>query len=339
MIKILVDPIIFSLQKKGGISKLMYHLNKSLKKDFDLIETNSSVFKSYFSKLSLLLPLNIKRYNTSVFFTSYLSYPLFNYSGAYVYVVHDCMNEFFASKLKSIYIRFLNRMCLRRATGIIYVSKCTKIDYESIYPKSKSISSIIIPNPLFSNITKKNNFSHNNFLLYIGNRKVIYKNFSLSIKIAKELGIELRIIGGGKLTRKELSLLNLTNVHYYYMGYVTDEIIEKNYFNATALIYPSRYEGFGLPIIEAQAFGCPVITCANSKGVNETSSNSTIEIDQNPTSEDIKKMKLLIDSPDYRSEICMKGYENIKKYNYLKTYTKYKNFLINQHDIVNSSNI
>lgn len=339
MIKVIIDPVIFSLQKKGGISRLIFHIQKSLKKDFMIIEANNSFFKQKFTKVSILFPVLIKNHNNSIFFSSYLSYPFFNFKGAFVIIIHDCMNELFASNLKSIYIRFLNKMCLKRATGIIYVSNQTKKDYETFYPSSKNVSSVVIPNPLISQIRNKKNFNHENYLIFIGSRSASYKNFKLSVLVANELKIELRIIGGGNLRNDELFFLKKHDVNFSFTGYLTDEEVEHNYLNATALLYLSSYEGFGLPIIEAQALGCPVITCIDAKGVKETADGSTLEINENFSDEDITKIKLLINSIDYRKEICEKGFQNIKKYNYEETYLMYKDFLIKQYDFINNSNI
>lgn len=230
-------------------------------------------------------------------------------------------------------------MCLKRATGIIYVSNQTKKDYETFYPSSKNVSSVVIPNPLISQIRNKKNFNHENYLIFIGSRSASYKNFKLSVLVANELKIELRIIGGGNLRNDELFFLKKHDVNFSFTGYLTDEEVEHNYLNATALLYLSSYEGFGLPIIEAQALGCPVITCIDAKGVKETADGSTLEINENFSDEDITKIKLLINSIDYRKEICEKGFQNIKKYNYEETYLMYKDFLIKQYDFINNSNI
>ena len=77
----------------------------------------------------------------------------------------------------------------------------------------------------------------------------------------------------------------------------------------------------------------------SEKGSSLARESSTLEINENFSDEDITKIKLLINSIDYRKEICEKGFHNIKKYNYEETYLMYKDFLIKQYGFINNSNI
>lgn len=324
---ILIDKIIFNLQKRGGISTLFNFLIKNLANDFEMNFINNSYIRSNFPRFCSLFPINIENKNL-LFLSSYLTYPNKKFNGSFVFIVHDCMNELFSSYFKKLYVRYLNKKCLSRASGIIFVSDQTKLDYEFFYPNSKKIPSVVIQNPTLKKPIFKNDFNHKNYLVFLGSRN-LYKNFDLAVRVAKIMSLELVIIGGGKFSKSELLLLKEHSVMTKFLGFVDEDVVSSNLYNATALIYPSLYEGFGFPIIEAQALGCPVITCENSKGVKETSGGSTLNISNNLFSEDIKNLKLLITSIKYRRNLCNKGYKNIKRFSKIDIYEKYKIFLSN----------
>jgi glycosyltransferase involved in cell wall biosynthesis len=106
------------------------------------------------------------------------------------------------------------------------------------------------------------------YLLGVGDRTGVdgYKNGLLIFKALAEMpeaeDFDLLLIGGRSEIEPELAALQIKSrtVHLR----LSDSDLKSAYSGAAALVYPSRYEGFGLPILEAMACGCPVITCANS---------------------------------------------------------------------------
>jgi len=76
------------------------------------------------------------------------------------------------------------------------------------------------------------------YLLFVGNRSVGYKRFDVAQEVARLTGLELKAVGSPDITKEDLNQF---------------------YNEALCLLYPSDYEGFGLPVLEAQAAGCPVI--------------------------------------------------------------------------------
>ncbi|MBE9204221.1 glycosyltransferase, partial [Synechocystis salina LEGE 06099] len=100
----------------------------------------------------------------------------------------------------------------------------------------------------------------------------------------------------------------------------TDWELRCLYSGAIALVYPSLYEGFGLPILEAMACGCPVITCHNSS-LPEVGGDAVIYINGQNTIEMIEALEK-IQKQEIRNELIAKGKEKAKKFSWETTATK-----------------
>ncbi len=102
------------------------------------------------------------------------------------------------------------------------------------------------------------------YVLAVGSQNVT-KNFSLILKAAKQLpDTEFVIVGGmNKAVFTDVSFEEVVNV--IYTGYITDEKLVSLYKHAAVFVYPSFYEGFGIPPLEAMRYGCPVVVsdCAS----------------------------------------------------------------------------
>ncbi|MFC2127985.1 glycosyltransferase, partial [Bacteroidota bacterium] len=98
-----------------------------------------------------------------------------------------------------------------------------------------------------------------------GDRVASYKNFNMAVETSRMVNMPLVIVGGGELTVLEKSFLDqeLNNKYCSLIG-VSNKILNVLYSNAFCFLYPSLYEGFGLPIVEAQNSGCPIITSSVS---------------------------------------------------------------------------
>jgi hypothetical protein len=83
---------------------------------------------------------------------------------------------------------------------------------------------------------------------------------------------------------------------------------------AIALIYPSLYEGFGLPIVEAMACGCPVITCRNSS-LTEVAGDAAICVDEYDVAEMLQALKQ-VQIPEIRQKLMQLGLEQSKKFSW-----------------------
>jgi len=110
-----------------------------------------------------------------------------------------------------------------------------------------------------------------------------------------------------------------------------DNVLKSLYNNAIALIYPSLYEGFGLPVLEAMACGCPVIS-SNTSSLPEVGGDASIYFD--PTNAEELKFKIedILTSTAVREKYKILGLERVRKFTWqqtaLDTYEAYKNLVI-----------
>jgi len=105
------------------------------------------------------------------------------------------------------------------------------------------------------------------------------------------------------------------------LGFVDDKELNTLYNNAYCLIYPSSYEGFGLPVIEAQRAGCPVIAY-NGSSISEICDDKSLLVDDISTAKLLEKIKMLSDK-SICEKIVSAGLENSSRYTWDKALSKY----------------
>lgn len=120
------------------------------------------------------------------------------------------------------------------------------------------------------------------------------------------------------------SHLDKPNVHL--MGTVTDDDLGVLYTNAKAFVFPSLYEGFGIPLIEAMTMGCPAITSRNSSLAEISSDENVIYIDPKNKGSIVSAMNKIVDNPTLVQSMIEAGYQNAKKF----TWERYTRILLEQ---------
>lgn len=126
-------------------------------------------------------------------------------------------------------------------------------------------------------------------------------------------GLEITLLIVGKLTPGHLELLRIHNIlyeNYYNLPY--SEVIDK-YRKADIVLFPSLYEGFGLPVLEANAVGRPVIT-GNRTSLPEVAGDSALIIDPEDTEAIRQAVILLIGDAALRADLVSKGFQNVKRF-------------------------
>lgn len=163
------------------------------------------------------------------------------------------------------------------------------------------------------------------FILYVGNVES-RKNVPLLIKSfykLKKKGIthKLILIGASQFGFKKIvelvNELNLVN-EVIFPGYVSNEDLVKFYNIADLFVYPSLYEGFGLPPLEAMACGCPVIT-SNSSSLPEVIGDAGLMIDPYNSNDLVDKMYQILTNKSLRTELCNKSLKRAKMFSWEKT--------------------
>lgn len=215
--------------------------------------------------------------------------------------IHDIsfrVNTQFFSKKFSWYYRILIWILVRTSKKILTVSEFSKQEIMRYYkvPKEKikvvynSWEHILRVNEDF-NILQRLNLEKKNFYLAVSSINP-NKNFKYIIELAK-LYPEKKFVIAGKKNIKvfgELGIESLKNL--IWCGYVTDEELKVLYMTCKGFIYPSFYEGFGLPPLEAMGCGCEEIYVSNTSCLPEIFEESVIYLNPYKVEKILKKNKL-----------------------------------------------
>jgi mannosyltransferase len=133
--------------------------------------------------------------------------------------------------------------------------------------------------------------------------------------VAELADIKLLIIGGGKLSTREKSHLeHQLHNRYRHLPKVANEALNYFYNHAFCLLYPSGYEGFGLPVVEAMRAGCPVVA-VNVSSIPEAAGNAALLADWPDAELFCREIKKLAD-PDFRKITIRNGLENAARFSW-----------------------
>ncbi|MCW1238819.1 glycosyltransferase family 4 protein [Bacillus pretiosus] len=240
---------------------------------------------------------------------------------AAIYSKPDGFSKKFVAWYKMVY-----KLVSKFSRGIITVSNFSKEELISNLPDVASKIRVIKIGvdhiekvEKDEGILKKFNLEKDNFMLAVGslhpnkNFKAILsaldhmQNFAGQVVIAG--GIDKKVVSeetsgfGGNIT---------------YVGYVTDEELCGLYSNAKVFIFPSIYEGFGLPPIEAMRLGCPVIA-SKVASIPEVCKDGAVYFNPIEPSELVEKIKLFYNNQIDKNELTTKALEIAKDYTWKKT--------------------
>jgi glycosyltransferase involved in cell wall biosynthesis len=225
--------------------------------------------------------------------------------------------EWFSKKFTFVYNFLIPKIC-SNSKHIFTDSNYVKYDISKSYKINKDKITTIYAS--YGNEFNNFNNRKENFILAVGSIDP-RKNLTSLIKIFTELqNINLIIVGQKNKVFPTLNIDNLTS-NIQFTGYVSDEKLVELYNKAKIFVYPSFFEGFGIPPLEAQACGCPVI-CSNTTSLPEVGENSVIYCDPYKV-EDIKeKIELVLSNENLQNELRIKGFENIKRFSWEKSAKK-----------------
>lgn len=245
-----------------------------------------------------------------------------------IMTIHDCVslhNNDTPTWLKKFVYTFWYEMPLKRLKKITCISNATYRDVISFFPWVKD-KLVVIPNPISSDFQyapKIPNTLHPT-ILHIGTRG--NKNLERVIKALEGINCKLVIIG--VLSIEQKFLLAKYKIDYENRFHISDEEILTEYKNADIISFPSLFEGFGMPIIEGQSIGRPVLT-SNREPMRSVAGNDALLV--NPESiESIRDgfVKLIYDN-NYYNKIVNSGRLNAEQYNlntisanYVEIYSK-----------------
>lgn len=234
-------------------------------------------------------------------------------------MIHELMPEYFIGDPWNVTIN--KKILIEKATKIIAVSKNTKKDIIKVYPyiDESKIEVIYHGNSIQIN--------HNvvvdlpdNYILFVGSRDN-YKNFYFLVEAIKDLLIKdstLKLIcaGGGEFKEEEIEIIKSIGLQEQVeQRYFEEEQLGLFYKNARCFVFPSMYEGFGIPVLESMACGCPIVL-SNASSFPEVAGNAGIYFQVN-NHEDLKsKIEKVLEDENYRNFYIEKGFEQVKQFDW-----------------------
>ncbi len=162
------------------------------------------------------------------------------------------------------------------------------------------------------------------YILFVGTlqpRKNIVRLIEAFSQIKSQKDLDLVVVGKkGWLYEEILEAPKKYGVadRVKFLDFVSNEDLSLFYKNAELFILPSLYEGFGLPVIEAMSYGCPVITSSVSS-LPEAGGDAAVFVDPESVSDIAKKLEKVLTNKKLRGEMIKKGYLHIKKFSWEKT--------------------
>jgi glycosyltransferase involved in cell wall biosynthesis len=353
--KIIYDPQIFALQQFGGISRYICALAERLADRPDLLVkiiaplhinhylrvlkcSRSSLVRGAYIPLppklrgsfatisNLLFPMLISGARPSIVHETYYSATkTYHGASARVITVYDLIHEKFPQSFSPHDpMRYNRSKAIQRADHVICISERTRRDLVELYdvPDSKiTVTYLGYDNLPTSDIDAPSLVGAKPYILYVGSRHG-YKNFDGLIKAyasSAVLKANTRIVcfGGGELSSEEKTLIakhNLSESDVLQVG--GDDIrLAILYKGANLFVYPSKYEGFGIPPLEAMSLKCPVV-CSNSSSIPEVVGSAGIYFDPNDIDSMSEAMESVLQSPLLRSQLIAKGLERIRLFSW-----------------------
>lgn len=337
--RILYDHQIFSVQKYGGISRYFYEIIKRIAEKnrvllYEGYHINNygldklDIFDKKFARKRIEIPfrglgrltgyLNAmklksfsRKFPVDIYHPTY--YEDFNLNNGRIFVtVYDMIHELFKNdgEFKGDNTIHRKKTLINKSSGIIAISESTKNDLMKIYDLNPDkIKVIYLANSLDIEV-KKDAVLNEPYILIVGHGAG-YKNFSNFIKafsVSKfKNDIKCVCFGGGAFSKQEIEIMKKLSVEdriIYYQG--SDELLANLYKYAQLFVYPSKYEGFGLPPLEAMHYGTPVLV-SNTSSIPEVVGNAGMYFDPNSVDDIAEKMDCMLNDSILRKEYGQKG--------------------------------
>lgn len=208
---------------------------------------------------------------------------------------------------------------VKRAKYVVAISEATKneiLKFVKCEP-DKIIPIYVSVSDKFKRVDKPFN-KEKPVILFIGSAP--NKNLKRLIKALEGINCKLEIIG--KVPDEEIDLLNDSKVDYNICTGLTEDEVIKKYEECDILSLVSTYEGFGMPIVEANIVGRPVIT-SNFYSMPEVAGDAALIVNPYNIEEIRKGIIKIINDDDYRNELIKNGFENVNRFNINNISEKY----------------
>ncbi len=338
--------LVWNLQKIDGYNEYFVLL---LKKDFERVELSGNFhkvladFRWYTVAEQLRLPKIIKEVNPDLVHFPHFNVPLL-YRGKYIVTIHDLIHHHFQMKratthnlliykIKTIGYKRAFRTAVKKSAAIAVPSEFVKtqlvgeykvkrekitVTYEGV---EESLVNLLhqVKDKEFKKVSRKLNFAKPYFF-YVGNAHP-HKNLPRLINAFNRFrqshpNFWLVLAGPEHSFWQQIKKEHIAE-NVIFAGYVSDRELVALYRNAEAFITASREEGFGIPLLEAMACGCPVIS-SNSASLPEVGGNTVLYFDPLKEDEMVSSMEKLTSDNKLRKMLIKEGLQRSKLFSWKK---------------------
>ncbi|WP_254563460.1 glycosyltransferase family 1 protein [Oscillatoria sp. HE19RPO] len=295
-----------------AISKLNFELSKGLS------QFNGKISQLWMERLSPSPDI--------VHETYYSSHRLAPKQSKTVITVYDMIAEKFCEfpcQQKSGDILSLKATSIQRADRVICISNNTKNDLlELVNVDPAKVSVVHLGSTLKKIEDDYNKFwsELNPYILYVGSRNS-YKNFQRLLEAYARSNLpkdfQLVCFGGDPFARRELEIIKELHLGEGKVIYISgdDKKLASFYSHASAFVYPSLYEGFGIPLLEAMSCDCPVV-CSNTSSMPEVAGKAAEFFDPYDPESIAYALKKVLYSTEKTEKLIQLGQERVKHYSW-----------------------
>jgi glycosyltransferase involved in cell wall biosynthesis len=300
------------------------HLLPDLPAEWRILEVEAA---GYSVKEQLAVPWSALRAGVRVLHVPHYVIPLL-WPGRLVVTVHDIIHvlfpEFLPNRLGFAYARAMIRAAIRRGRWVVAASQTTAQDLRRFFGASEHRLRVI-PNgvlPVFTQPGKPEDDAairgrlgvEGPYLLHVGNHKPhknaegVLKSYQMLVHEHSDAVPPLLFVGGfpadGTLARRARAMSMGPRVRC--LGHVERKELAALYRGAQAFVYPTLYEGFGLPVLEAMACGAPVVA-GDVAAVREVAGDAVLRVNPRDTVALAAALRRVIEQGDLRAQLAERG--------------------------------
>jgi glycosyltransferase involved in cell wall biosynthesis len=231
-------------------------------------------------------------------------------------------------------LRAATSLAVRRAGQIIAISESTKRDLTRLLGAARGKTTAIplaaderfrpLEREQWGEVVRSYSLPER-YVLYMGINKP-HKNLVFLLRVFSRLSTDARLVLAGKedprypQAREEARRLGLAD-RVLFLGEISDTDLPALYNGAQTFVFPSLYEGFGLPVLEAMACGVPVV-CSNTSSMPEIVGDAAITLDPQDTDAWVAALTEVLGKEDLRAQMRMKGLERAETFSWQETATQ-----------------
>lgn len=342
-----INQLITHLAQIDQVNQYYLFLNQE---DYKILKTPSKNFHKvlvdaphYSFKEQTKFLISLYKENLDLVHFTNFNQPLF-YFKKQITTIHDLTLHFYPGRkfkhpIYKLAYKTILLIGILKSKSIIAISKNTKKDLLNHYPISKNKTKVIyngVDTTFLNQINKSTIKTPKEYILYTGNWRE-HKNITNLIKGFHILKSKFNYSGKLVLTGNPNPLypepINYIKTHklekeIIQLGLVNENDLPHIYKNASAYVFPSLYEGFGLPILEAYASQTPV-ACANTACLPEIAGDASLFFDPLKPKQIASQINKILTNKKLSQQLIQKGNQQLQKFSFLKMTKKTHNLYTN----------